>query len=254
MSFSKLGQNFLINQDVAEREINYANLEPLDTVLEIGPGKGILTKIIAKKVKQVIAVELDKKLYLKLKKNSSTNVILYNEDILNIDFNTLPVFNKVVANLPFQISSPFTFKLLDYPFDTAILIYQKDFAERMIAEKGSKEYSRLSVAIFYKSYCKVLEIIPKNCFNPVPKVDSAIVEIIPRKKPPFDVLDEKFFFNIVKMLFNHRRKKISNIIKDENNKIKNLPFSDNRVEDLSPSQIGKLSDFLIENKFKPSFS
>jgi 16S rRNA (adenine1518-N6/adenine1519-N6)-dimethyltransferase len=242
----KLGQNFLINHEVAEREINYACLSKDDIILEIGPGEGILTKKLAEKVKQVIAIEIDYKLVKKLNENLPNNVKLIHADALKVDFNSLPAFNKIVANLPFQISSPFTFKLLNYPFSKAVLIYQKDFAERMTAKKGSKKYSRLSVGIYYKTDCRILETVPKESFYPIPKVDSSIVELIPRNKPPFKVLDEKYFFDIVKKLFTHRRKKIKNILFDKSENIKNISYINCRVEDLSPEQIGKLSDDLFK--------
>ncbi len=250
MAKRKIGQNFLINHEVAEREIDYACPNKDDIVLEIGPGKGILTKKLAEKVKQVIAVEIDVKLVKKLKENLPNNVKLIHADILNIDFNTLPAFNKIVSNLPFQISSPFTFKLINYPFSKAILIYQKDFAERMIAEKGSKKYSRLSVGIYYKTHCKILETVSKEFFYPIPKVDSAIVELIPRKKSPFEVIDEKYFFNVVAKLFSQRRKKIKNILYDKYENLKNVKYIDCRVEELSPEQIGKLCNSLIEIDFR----
>jgi len=249
MVAKKIGQNFLINTQVAKREINYADLNKKDIVLEIGPGKGILTTEIAKKVKQVVAVEIDTKLVNFLREKVPNNVQIINADILKINFELLPKFNKIVANLPFQISSPLTFKILDYPFTKAVLIYQKDFAERMIATKG-KKYSRLSVGIYYKSYCKILEFISKNNFFPIPKVDSAIVEIIPRKESPFLVHDEQYFFNLVKKLFNHRRKKIKKILDINIEKYPNIQNLYRRVEELSPVQIGQLSNSLYEIDFE----
>ncbi|UCD13267.1 MAG: ribosomal RNA small subunit methyltransferase A [Thermoplasmatales archaeon] len=246
MAKKKIGQNFLIDQQVAEREVQYVNPDKEDVVLEIGPGKGVLTIPLAEKVKKVIAVEIDSQLVKKLKTTLPDNVTLINADVLKIDFNTLPIFNKIVSNLPFQISSPITFKLLAYPFSKAILIYQKDFAERMVAISGSKQYSRLSVGIYYKTHCRILEIVPKEFFYPVPKVDSCIVELIPREKPPFDVTNEQFFFDMTKKLFSLRRKKIKNILKDVYGKLENHPYIDKRVEELTPQQIGELSNFLFK--------
>lgn len=246
----KLGQNFLIDENVAEKEIRYISPDRNDIILEIGPGKGILTKILSEKVKQVIAIEIDSQLVNNLKSWLPNNVILINEDVLKIDFHAYSIFNKIVSNLPFQISSPVTFKILKYPFSIAVLIYQKDFAERMIAEPGSKNYSRLSVGIQYKTHCRILETISKESFYPVPKVDSCIVELIPRKKPPFNVLNEEYFFNLTRNLFNHRRKKIKNILEKRYNSIKHIPYLDNRVEDLTPKQIGEISNFLSEIDLK----
>jgi len=181
-----------------------------------------------------------------LEKKIPSNVVVIHADILKIDFNTLPMFNKIVSNLPFQISSPVTFKLLEYPFSKAVLIYQKDFADRMIAHSGTKDYSRLSVGVYYKTHCRVLETVFRNCFSPVPKVDSSIIEIIPRKKPPFNIIDESFFFDIVKQLFVHRRKKIKNSLEKRYNDLDGIPYLDKRVEELSPEQIGELSNLLIK--------
>jgi len=242
---AKLGQNFLIDNDIAKREVNYANISNNDVVLEIGPGRGILTKLLAKKAKKVVAIEIDKTLVNDLKNLLPDNVEIINEDVIKADFYKLPKFNKIVANLPFQISSPITFKILDYDFDLAILIYQKEFADRLVASPGSKDYSRLTVNVYYKAVCEILEIVPSICFKPQPKVDSCIVKIIKRQKPPFFITNEKFFFDLVKKLFNKRRKKIKNTV-TEIVEIKNLDalFLDNRVEELSPEEIGKLSNLL----------
>jgi 16S rRNA (adenine1518-N6/adenine1519-N6)-dimethyltransferase len=245
---NKLGQNFLIDINTAKREVEYAHINKNDIVLEIGPGTGILTKLIAEKAKKVIAVEIDKYLVENLKEKIPENVELLHTDILKIDFERLSNFNKIVSNIPYQISSPLTFKLLDYDFDLAVLIYQKEFAERMIATPGTKQYSRLTVNIFYKALCEFLEDIPKNYFKPQPKVDSAIIKIKPRINPPFDVLDEKFFFNLVNILFSHRRKKIKTILKKYYNiNLENILFKDERVERMKPEEIGELSN-LIYNK------
>ena len=242
-----LGQNFLVDENIAELEVREADIKKNDIVLEIGPGKGILTKILAKKAKKVIAIELDENLINNLKKTLPENVDLIHNDALKVDFRTLSKFNKIVSNLPFKISSPITFKLLDYDFELAILIYQKEFAERLIANPGSKNYSRLSVGVYYKSKCEIIRTVPRTCFRPQPKVDSSMIRIVPRKSPPFVIVDEKFFFNLTKNLFNYRRKKIKNILNNLYNlDLKNVPYLDNRVEELSPSQIGKLSDVLYK--------
>jgi len=246
MAKKKIGQNFLIDKKVAEREINYASLDKDDIVLEIGPGKGILTKILAKKVKKVIAIEIDSQLIEYLKPILPDNVTLIWGDAVKIDFKTLPVFNKIVANLPFQISSPITFKFLNYHFSKAILIYQKDFAKRMIARSGSKDYSRLSVGIYYKTNCNILENVSREFFYPVPKVDSSIVELIPRDSPPFKVLNEQFFFDLTKKLFNYRRKKIRNILETKYDNFENISYMGKRVEELTPEQIGELSNLLFK--------
>jgi len=244
----KLGQNFLIDTNVAKREISYADLSKDDIVLEIGPGKGILTHLLAQVVKQVIAIEIDAVLVEELKNTMPSNVTIVHEDALYIDFSTLPPFNKIVSNLPFQISSPITFKFLRYPFSKAICMYQKDFAVRMIGKPGTKAYSRLSVGIYYHTHCKILETIPNTCFSPAPKVDSSIVELIRRTKPPFSLQSEPFFFDMVKILFTHRRKKIKNSLENRYKNLDDVPFLDKRVEQLTPEQIGELSNLLFSRQ------
>jgi 16S rRNA (adenine1518-N6/adenine1519-N6)-dimethyltransferase len=242
---AKLGQNFLINKKIAEKEVEYASINMQDTVLEIGPGQGILTYFLASKAKKVIAVEIDKKLVEKLKKTLPENVELINSDILKIDLKNLPKFNKVVSNLPFQISSPFTFKLLKYGFELAILIYQKEFADRMVAKPKTSSYSRLSVNVYYYANCEILEDVSKSCFRPQPKVDSRMIKLIPRMSPAFNVDDENFFFDLTKNLFNFRRKKIGTIINYLYDfDYKDIPFIEKRVEELTPEQIGDLSNYL----------
>jgi len=243
----KLGQNFLIDKKVAKQEVKYANITHDDIVLEIGPGHGILTKLLAERAKKVVAIEIDKNLFSNLKNSLPDNVELFNGDALKLDFEILPKFNKIVSNLPFQISSPITFKFFDYNFDLAILIYQKEFANRMTASPGSKDYSRLSVGVYYKTKCEPLETIPKSCFKPKPKVDSCMIRLIPRKSPPFFVINEKFFFDLTKNLFNHRRKKIKTILnKSYTVPLKDVPYLDLRVENLTPEQIGELSNILFK--------
>ncbi|MCJ7571876.1 MAG: 16S rRNA (adenine(1518)-N(6)/adenine(1519)-N(6))-dimethyltransferase RsmA [Candidatus Thermoplasmatota archaeon] len=245
----KLGQNFLIDPNIAQLEINYADVKKDDIVLEVGPGKGILTNLLAKNVEKVIAVEIDKNIIESLKETLPSNVTLIHSDDLKLDFKNLPKFNKIVSNLPYQISSPFTFKLLDYSFDLAVLIYQKEFAERIVAKPGSKKYSRLSVNVYYKSECSLLRIVSKNVFYPMPKVDSAIVKLIPRKTPAFYVENEKFFKDFVNVMFSHRRKKIKNIIKNTYNCYLNNSFYENkRVDNLTPEEIGFLSDIIFKKK------
>ena len=244
----KTGQNFLVDKRVAIREIQYAGIDENDVVLEIGPGMGILTTLLAEKAKKVIAVEIDGELVDKLKKFLPENVLLVHEDAVKVDFEVLPSFNKIVSNLPFHISSPITFKFLQYDFSSAVLIYQKEFADRMVAKTGDKHYSRLSVGVYYKADCEILETIPKGCFFPQPQVDSCMVRLTPRKSPAFPVLDEKFFFDLTRELFNHRRKKIKNTLGElySDVKFEDLPYLDRRVEELTPEQIGELSDFLYK--------
>ena len=242
----KLGQNFLIDPRTAEREIRYAEVNKEDTVLEIGPGNGIITQKLAEKAKQVIAIEIDKNLILELKPKLPENVELIQGDAVKIDFNKLKKFNKIVSNLPYQISSPIIFKILENEFKVAILILQKEFAERLTAEPNTKKYSRLTVNAYYKYKTKILEYIPRSVFKPVPRVDSCIVELKPRNRPPFILNDEKIFFELTKRLFNNRRKKIKNTLKDYKIALDKIPYVDMRVEQLTPEQIGEISNIITK--------
>jgi 16S rRNA (adenine1518-N6/adenine1519-N6)-dimethyltransferase len=239
------GQHFLVDKNIISDELGYADLKQDDIVLEIGPGKGALTIPMAEHVKQVIAIEKDEFLYESLTNYIPDNVVLIRADALTYDFSTIPRFNKIVSNLPYKISSPITFNLLSLEFEKAVLMYQMEFAQRMIAKPLMKHYSRLSVNVYYYAQCNMLKKVSRNCFYPKPNVDSYIIQLIPRKKPAFKVKNEKLFFQVVKELFNHRRKKIKNIIKNKYNiEDPNLPFANNRVEVLTPEQIAKISDFL----------
>ncbi len=243
----RLGQHFLINGFVADREINIANISKNDTVLEIGPGKGILTTRLAEKAKKVIAIEIDKYLVNLLAKKVPENVEIILGDALKIDFHELPKVDKIVSNIPYQISSPLTFKLLNYNFKLAVLMYQKEFAERMVAIPKTKSYSRISVMLYYHVNCELIENVPKTCFFPQPKVDSSIIRLIPRKNPPFNVIDESFFFSLTKVLFSHRRKKIkTNLNNFYGLKDDSLPYLENRIDELSPEKIGELSNLLLK--------
>ena len=237
----KLGQNFLIDERVASRQIKYAELNKNDVVLEIGAGYGILTKKIAK-IARVIAIEIDSRFIQSLKKIPNVEVI--HADALKVDFNELN-FNKVISNLPYQISSPITFKLLDADFELAILMYQKEFAARLIAKPGSKDYSRLTVMAYYKADFELLEEVPPKAFKPMPKVASCIVRVKPIGKR-FSV-DEKIFERVTKSIFQHRRKKIKNALASEGISIEKIPYGDYRAEQLSPEQIAYIANFISEH-------
>jgi 16S rRNA (adenine1518-N6/adenine1519-N6)-dimethyltransferase len=248
------GQHILTNKHIISRQIKYADLRGTETVLEIGSGPGTLTFQLAESAKKVIAIEKDKRFISYLRDKIPNNVELIHADVMKID---LPEFDVVVANLPYQISSPITFKLLRSRFQKAILMYQKEFANRMVAEPATSSYSRLSVGIYYKSQCKILEYVPKSAFNPPPKVDGAIVELVPRL-PPFKVEDETWFFEVVEALFSQKRKKIKNSIsafigkKTKLDKsqirefVQDLDKKDQRVETLTPEEIGALSDNVLK--------
>lgn len=239
------GQAFLVDKHIAHRQIKYALLSDDDTVLEIGPGFGILTQHLAKYTKKVYAIEMDNALADYLEETMPGNVEIIRGDACKVD---LPEFDKVVANLPYQISSPITFRLLEHDFDSAILMYQKEFAERMTGHAGESCYSRLSVAMYYKTETELLENVSRKSYYPKPRVDSAIVRVTPMP-PPFEVEDEKFYFEVVSALFNQRRKNIRNglilgwlELKEKKEELQEcVPYLDKRVETLTPEQIAEVA-------------
>jgi len=201
-----LDQNFLIDKGVLERETKYAEIRKTDTVLEIGPGLGFLTELISKQAGKVIAVEKDKRLEKILSNElKQKNIELIFEDCLKISF---PKFDKIVSNIPYSISAPLTFKLLDYDFEKAVLCYQKEFAEKMVAKPGSSDYGRLSVMIQYYFNAEIKEIVPKTCFHPQPKVDSAI-GMLSKKNMERD----KKFDEFVREIFRYSSKNVGTAVK-----------------------------------------
>ena len=240
------GQNFLTDERVAQRHIDYAEIEKDDKILEVGPGLGILTNILVERSDDVTCIELDDTLAEFIGEKYSDKVKLIHEDAMKVDF---PPFDRFVSNLPYSISTPVIFKLLEYDFKKAVVMVQKEFADRMVAPVGTDDYSRLTVSLYYRAECRILEKVPASRFNPKPKVDSALVEIVPRPAP-FSVLDEKTFHKVTEVTFNHRRKKIGTSLKAAGMipKDADIPYLDARVETLSPEQIGELSDAVFKLK------
>ncbi len=236
----KLGQNFLVDKRVAKREVGYACIDEDETVLEIGPGGGILTELLLSKASRVIAIERDEWLYERLfdrfRRFIPDRLELVRGDVLKVDF---PPFDKVVSNIPYSISTPLTFKILKLKFKKGVMMYQWEYARRMVASVGDREYSRLSVGVYYHAHASILERVPASVFRPVPKVDSAIVEIRPRE-PPFKVDEDKFFW-LTNKLFQHRRKMIKNIL-DEELGVKEM--EERRGDQLSPEEIAQLANRL----------
>jgi len=214
---NNLGQNYLIDEFKRNQIISFANLKNDDNILEIGPGIGTLTIELAKKVNKVTAIEQDTNIFKILKKRlkneNINNVELINEDALKVKF---PDFNKIVSNLPYQISSPITFKLLDYSFDLGILMYQKEFGERMVAKSGNRNYSRLSAMLYFKSLIEILDNVSPESFIPKPKVESVILKLTPKKNINSKISDEEFknYEIVCKTLFQHKNKKCKNALID----------------------------------------
>lgn len=238
-----LGQNYLIDKNKRDQIIDFGNVTKEDIILEIGSGIGTLTIELAKKAKKVIAIEQDEKickiLAKRLKNERIDNVELINDDALKVEF---PQFNKIISNLPYQISSPITFKFLDYDFDLAVLMYQKEFAERMNGDVGSKNYSRLSAMLYFK--CEVEKLTDVSCesFIPKPKIDSTVVKLTPKE---LSLTDDEFktYSKFTKALFQHRNKKIKNALIDSRHIISNIDKKvlKGRLNDIDDSE---LEDYL----------
>ena len=238
-----LGQNYLIDENKRNQIVNFGEIDEDDIILEIGPGIGTLTIELAKKAKKVIAIEQDgnicKILTERLKNEKIDNVELINDDALKTDF---PKFNKIISNLPYQISSPITFKFLDYDFNLAILMYQKEFADRMNGEVGSKNYSRLSAMLYFKCNVDALTNVSSESFIPKPKIDSTVVKLTPKENKIEDI-DFETYSNFTKALFQHRNKKIRNALIDSRHIISRI---DKKVlkQRLNSIEDDKLNDYL----------
>ena len=262
-----LGQNYLIDKNKRNQIIGFGDVDKNDVVLEIGTGIGTLTIELAKKAKKVIAIEQDENicniLTERLKDEKIDNVELINDDALKVDF---PKFNKIISNLPYQISSPITFKFLEYDFDLAILMYQKEFADRMNGEVGSKNYSRLSAMLYFKCNVETLTNVSAESFIPKPKIDSTVVKLTPKENRISDD-DFKIYSNFTKALFQHRNKKIKNALIDSRHIINNIDkkilkkrlnaieddelneYLSKRVVELTPKEI-----LFLSKKLNPIFN
>jgi 16S rRNA (adenine1518-N6/adenine1519-N6)-dimethyltransferase len=252
-----LDQHFLIDVGYLDRIVAAADLSSEDTVLEIGAGIGNLTERLARKAKKVIAIELDPALVAVLhdRFDSVENIEIIPGDALKLDF---PDFDKAVSNLPYSISSEITFKLLRHEFKMGILMYQYEFAKRMVSPPNCKDYSRLTVNTSYFADASILMKVPKSAFQPVPEVDSAVIKLVPRPAP-FEVRDEPFFLEFVLAVFSQRRKKLRNAILNTNHLLKipevkeivnQLPdeFMGKRAENLTPGELAEVANRIVELK------
>ena len=218
----KFGQNFLIDEHVLNKIIAAAGVTKDDMVLEIGPGFGTMTQYLAESAGEVIAVEIDKALIPVLNETLAdySNVTIINDDILKVDIDKLvkerngkkPV--KVVANLPYYITTPIIMGLLEerVPVDNITVMVQKEVAQRMQAKPGTKDYGALSLAVQYYAEPYIAANVPPNCFIPRPNVGSAVIRLDLFEKPPVEVKDEKFMFSLIRAAFNQRRKTLPNSI------------------------------------------
>nr|WP_176712676.1 16S rRNA (adenine(1518)-N(6)/adenine(1519)-N(6))-dimethyltransferase RsmA [Clostridium septicum] len=219
--FSKsLGQNFLIDDSVPRDIVNGAEVDENDLVIEIGPGVGTLTAQLLKRAKKVVAIELDNDLIPILQQEIGDNpkFTLIHNDALKVDFNEIigeEKSVKLVANLPYYVTTPIIVKLLkeDYKFKSLTIMIQKEVAERMNAEPGNKDYGALSLLVQYYCNTSIVRRVPPQCFIPRPKVDSIVIRLERLEEPKVKVENEKLFFDIIRSSFNMRRKTLWNGVK-----------------------------------------
>ncbi len=261
----RLGQNFLINGEVIANIIDYAKISPEDTVIEIGPGVGFVTEQLIKHAKQVIAIELDEEAIKELEKLNAPNLKIIHQDILKTDLSELCDGKvKIVANIPYYITSPIIAHLLGEIDDLdnknrnkitdILLMVQEEVARRMVAtEKSpSKQYGLLTILSQFWADVEIKELVGRRSFFPAPKVNSALVKLLVREKPKLELSDYTHFRKTVKAAFSQRRKNIKNCLlsggfSKENiqNAMSKLGLDENtRGEKLSIEDFGKLSEEL----------
>ena len=261
----KFGQNFLIDSGVLDGIVEASGVTKEDCVLEIGPGIGSLTQYLAEAAKRGVSVEIDKTLIPVLNDTLSEydNVTIINEDILKVDIESIvKEYNegraiKVVANLPYYITTPIIMKLFESgaPIDSITVMVQKEVADRMVMGPGNKDYGSLSLAVGYYAKATAVMNVPPGSFIPQPNVGSAVVHLKRYEKPAVEVGNEKYMFEIIRTAFNQRRKTLSNSLSNNPSlKVTRQQVQDAlteinidekaRGEILSLTQFARLSDIL----------
>ena len=214
----RFGQHFLHERGIIQRIVTAFNPKPTDHVVEIGPGEGVLTRELIGKVARLDVVELDRDLITRLRESLPETVIIHSADALKFDFCSLELPNsklRVIGNLPYNISTPLLFHLLDqaHCVDDMLFMLQKEVVDRMVAAPGGKDYGRLSVMLQWGAQMEKLFNVGAGAFRPPPKVDSSIVRLVPHAVPPIQVSDPQRFAQVVKAAFSQRRKVLRNTLK-----------------------------------------
>lgn len=252
-----LGQNFLVDENIARKIVASLEIKSDDIVIEIGPGQGVLTKFLADVTENLIAVEIDKSIYEKLTEEYKTKVKIIHKDFLKLDFQNdlkeISVKNKkfkIIGNIPYNITTEILFKLYDLPDKplSAILMMQKEVARRLIAQPNSKDYGILAIQTQVHSSPKILFDVPHTAFFPKPRVHSSIVKF-DFTKLKYKISDKRIFKTLVKASFSQRRKTMKNSLKkffDENElSFENFDFDfSRRAESVSIGEYSLLSDSL----------
>ena len=216
----KFGQNFLVDKNILGKIVDAAQITEKDCVLEIGPGIGTMTQYLAEQAGNVIAVEIDKNLIPVLQDTLSSynNVTILNQDILKVDINhIIEKYNngnsiKVVANLPYYITTPIIMALFEshVALKSITIMIQKEVADRIQAQAGTKDYGALSLAVQYYAKPEVIVKVPASCFMPRPNVDSSVIRLTRYETPPIKAQDENYLFTVIRASFNQRRKTLVN--------------------------------------------
>jgi len=214
-----LGQHFLKDQNIVRKIVRLAELQPGETVLEIGPGRGILTEALLNVSGAVVAVEIDPILcrHLRAVLGNRSNLKLFEGDALEFDYGHLPDSFLVVANLPYYLSTPLLFRLLNegQRISRMVLMLQGEVAARLAASPGGKEYGVLSIAAQFRCEVRFAFKVSAPCFQPAPGVGSGVIVLTPLSRPRVAVENEGLFFKLVRAGFAHRRKALINSLKDE---------------------------------------
>ena len=265
-----LGQNFLINDEVVEKIVASADVNESDLVIEIGPGLGNLTEYLLEKAGKVIAIELDERMIQILQDRFSlyNNFELLNQDVLKVDLEKLIQDNKnekiknakIVANLPYYITTPIIMKLLEEKLDieSITVMIQKEVADRLIAVPGSKLSGAITYCVYYYATSESVTIVENNSFIPEPAVDSEVIKLLIRKEHPVELKDESEFFKLIKVSFMQRRKTLINSIvnggivanKEEAKSLFDALGLDYNVrgETLTIEQFAEMSNYLVAKK------
>jgi 16S rRNA (adenine1518-N6/adenine1519-N6)-dimethyltransferase len=245
----------MIEPSIFDNLGNYASIDRKDVILDIGGGLGFLTRFLAERCKRVLTVEADDRLVgvLREQLEGSSNVEIIKGNVLKVQ---VPEFNKVVSIPPYQISSRLLLWLFHRDLDRVVLIFQKEFASRLVAPVGSEEYGWLTVLSYYYVECELLDEVPREMFYPQPEVSSVIVRLNPKPQPPFTLQDEAMFSKLIQSLFTQRNRKVRNATlpflegicaKTAEDAIRiadTLPLRDRRVRELAPEDFGALANAL----------
>ncbi|HET6370132.1 MAG TPA: 16S rRNA (adenine(1518)-N(6)/adenine(1519)-N(6))-dimethyltransferase RsmA [Nitrospiria bacterium] len=211
-----LGQHFLIDPNIRAKILDAAELSSEDCVVEIGPGKGFLTEELIKRAGRVVAIEVDRGWYDLLGKRfaDASQLQLVHADALDYRYDLLPRGYKIVSNLPYNLSTPILFRLLEERtrIRRMVLMIQREVAERLVSPPGSRRFGALSVSVQFVCETRLAFSVSPNSFRPRPKVSSSVVVLIPRTDPAVQVRDEQFFLHLVRRIFLHRRKSLKNAL------------------------------------------